>query len=325
MNNSNFVNESRNVVWLSGYTQIQEGDDGIVLLRQSANESRHIPFRLPKHMRLPSRNVPCEVKCHAFGYRDKDTGRSYIRLEAIHVKRASVTAVPRQRAMLNALRGKAAAADNPFASREQAIEEVKNALRLEAGAVEMLLADGGKRVVRDGFQNRAILSGFAGHKAFLPPADDGSGDLGSVQFLLQQHAEGERGLMVRVRGADARFSKELKQLHPLIVVAEIRVEPEVDDEGNIVARRLYLETTRQQVGTAAASEFSNRIFPPWWREAVSALYHQRKALDERSRAIGEQAAAARPVAPAPSVMAPAAPAAVAAPTPDDPDYVEVEE
>lgn len=91
MNRSNWVNESRNFVWLSGY--VRGGDEHHVLLYQSSNEDRAIPIQVSTRLRRPRANTPCEIKCHAFGYRDED-GKHWIRLEAIQIKRASVTSTP---------------------------------------------------------------------------------------------------------------------------------------------------------------------------------------------------------------------------------------
>lgn len=62
-------------------------------------------------------------------------------------------------------------------SLEQLKAEVKQTMSIDEELVDSLLADASKRTtMRDAFQNKAVLSGFIGHKAFIPPADDGSGD-----------------------------------------------------------------------------------------------------------------------------------------------------
>lgn len=296
MNFTNFVNESRNVVWLSGY--VRGGDENVILLYQSSNEDRAIPIHIASGIRRPRPNTPCEVKCHAFGYRDAD-GKNWVRLEALQVKRASVTATPRRLVALNALRPRSAlaAADfTPFASLERIKEEVKESLKLDAAMVDSLLADASKRTsMRDGFQNKVILSGFIGHKAFIPPSDNGTGDLGYILFHLLQAADPERALSIRVTGADARFSKELKTLHPLSVIAEVRTHAEKDADGNITSRKVYLSTDRNNVGFATVNEFARRTWPEWWLRAVQAHYEQRRA---QQAAAGQPPRAAAPIAPA---------------------------
>lgn len=301
MNLTNFVNDCRNIVWLSGYAK--KAEDGSMLLYQSSNEATAIPISMPKHLRFPAPNVACEVKCHAFGYRDTVTGHSAIRLDALHIKRAAVTSTPRARTFLNALRDKASAASNPFAPREEVIEEVRHNLQLEAGAVEMLLADASRRIGNDGFQNRVVLSGFVGHKAFIPPADDGSGDLGAVQFMLRQTVDESHALVARVRGADARFSKELKTLHPLTVIGKVSVLATKDDAGAVIQRRVVLDTDRNNVGLATLNDFAGKSWPQWWRSAVEDHYKQRRALDEKSRVGAASAPANTPAQPTPVAAA----------------------
>lgn len=293
MNNSNFVNESRNVVWLSGY--VRGGDETELLLYQSTNEDRAIPIRVSASTRRPRPNAPVEIKCHAFGYQD-ESGKNWVRLDAIQIKRASVTATPRRIAALNALRPRSALAASdytPFISVERVRAEVMESLKLDEQAVNSLLDDASKRTsVRDGFQNKAILSGFVGHKAYIGPQDDGTGDLGHVLLQLHQSAEVGKALHVRVQGADSRFGKELKVLHPVAVIGQIRVQATKDDEGNVTARRLYIATDRNSVGFATVNEFARKAFPTWWLSAVQSYYEQRREMIARTRDKMTAAAAA---------------------------------
>lgn len=298
MNVTNFVNESRNVIWLSGY--VRGGTDDVMLLCQSSNMDRAIPISIGSRIRRPRANAPCEIKCHALGYRD-GSGKNWIRLEAIQIKRASVTATPRRLVALNALRPKESLASvdfSPFISLEQLKSEVKDSLKLNEEIVNSLLDDASKRTsIRDGFQNKAILSGFIGHKAYIAPRDDGSGDLGHILFHLHQHGPVEQALPVRVEGADARFGKELRALHPMSVIAQLRVDVDKDEQGEVVARKVYLSTDRNNVGFATVNEFAKRQFPSWWLDAVNEHYLKRQQLAEKSR---EQAIAASQAAPSKS-------------------------
>lgn len=310
LNRSNWVNESRNFVWLSGY--VRGGDESHVLLYQSSNEDRAIPIQVSTRLRRPRANTPCEIKCHAVGYRDEQ-GQHWIRLEAIQIKRASVTSTPRRLVALNALRPKSALQSkdfSPFVSLEQLKAEVKETMSIDEEFVDSLLADASKRTtMRDAFQNKAVLSGFIGHKAFIPPSDDGSGDLGHIRFNLMQLSDLARALQIRVMGADGRFSKELKTLHPVVVIATVRSHAIKDDEGNIIDRRLYLATERAHVGYATVNDFAGKTFPAWWQAMVAAHYAERRKQADASRQANASQAAA-PVAAAPPVADAAVPEGV---------------
>lgn len=278
------MNESRNFVWLSGY--VRGGDENHVLLYQSSNEDRAIPIQVSTRIRRPRANTPCEIKCHAFGYRDEN-GRHWIRLEAIQIKRASVTSTPRRLVAMNALRPKSAlqAKDySPFVSLEQLKAEVKQTMSIDEEFVDSLLADASKRnTVRDSFQNKAVLSGFIGHKAYFPPADDGSGDLGHIRFNLLQQGDADRALQIRVQGAQRNFSKELKTLYPVVVIATVRTEVDKDDEGNITDRRVFLITERAHVGYATVNDFAGKTFPAWWQATVAKHYAESRQRADASR------------------------------------------
>lgn len=278
MNHTNFVNESRNIVWLSGYAKA--GDGNTILVCQSSNESKAIPVELHSGLKRPAPNAPCEIKCHAVGYRD-ESGKSWIRLEAIQIKRASVAAVPRKLVSLNALRSKEALQSkdyNPFLSVEQLQKEIRDHLPLEKAAIEHLMEDAAKRGNgRDGFINKAILSGCVGFKAYIPPADDGSFEMGHVAFHLMQSKEPEKALMVRIQGADGRFSKQLRPIIPVNVLASIGVEVIKDDAGNVTARRLYLSTDKNNVGVATAADFSRKVFPTWWLDMTNQYFAAKEA------------------------------------------------
>lgn len=300
--NFTFINDCRNSVWLSGYARPQS--DGTYLLYQSSNDATAIPLVCErKSLRFPASHIACEVRCHAVGLRNPETSVSEIRLVVDAVKRASVTAAPRGRTLMNALRAKDAAAANPFAPREEVVAEVKESLQFTQEAVEMLLSDASKRVGHDGYVNRVMVSGFVGHKAFIPPSDDGSGDLGCVRFLLMQSAEMDVALPVEVIGADSRFGKEIRALLPMLVIGRVRVVAQRDDEGNIASRKVTLATSRGDVGLATLSDFAAKAWPAWWREVTEAHFAQRRELSARNAAqqaaAQEQAATSDPVAAAP--------------------------
>lgn len=296
-NQINFVNESRNVVWLSGYAKA--GEDGELLLYQSRNEARAIPIKLHSGLKRPRAHTPCEILCHAHGYRDADN-KWWVRLDAVQIKRASVVSVPRSIVALNALRPQKGSGSNdydPFVTLEVARQEIQDNLRLGSEAVEALLRSASKRAQgKDGFVNKAILSGCVGHKAYIAPADDGSGDLGHVAFQLMQSLDQERAIPVRVTGVDSRFSQTLRKVLPINVVASVAVDSIRDSEGNILARRVYLTTDKNNVGYASANDFAKKSFPGWWHQLAAAMADQQLA----QRSAGElktPAAAEAPIEP----------------------------
>ncbi|HGM5506779.1 TPA: hypothetical protein ACKPYM_000769 [Stenotrophomonas maltophilia] len=282
-NQINFVNESRNVVWLSGYAKA--GDEGELLLYQSANEGRAIPIKLHAGLKRPRAHTPCEILCHAYGYRD-EAGKGWVRLEAVQIKRASVVSVPRNIVALNALRSqRPGSADpyNPFVTLEQARAEIQENLRLDGATIDELLKTASKRANgKDGFVNKAILSGCVGHKAYVPAADDGSGDLGHFGFQLMQSLDQLKAIPVRVTGVDSRFSQTLRKVLPINVVATVAVDAVRDEAQNIIDRRVYLTTDKNNVGYASANDFARKVFPAWWHQLAAAMAEQQMAQRKAS-------------------------------------------
>lgn len=295
MNLTNFVNESRNIVWISGYAR--GGDGNTILMYQSASEDRAIPVHVDAKMRRPRPNTPCEIKCHAMGYRDAD-GKQWVRLEAIQIKRASVSNVPRRLVIQNAMRPNAAVQRegwSPFDSIDKIRSEIRESLRLEDQVVNDLLNDSAGNGPRGGgFVNKVILSGFVGHKAYMPPSDDGSGDLGHVLLHLRQHPDAQRALPIRIQGADSRFGKLLKSLHPLNIIGEVRVAVTKDSDGNIVMRHAYLAAEKNSVGQGSNTDFGRGSFPLWWADAVRDHYAQKRALLAEQQAASTQPAPTQP-------------------------------
>lgn len=298
MNLTNFVNDCRNIVWVSGYAKGGEGNE--LLLYQSSNADRAIPIQVSPRVRRPRPNTPVEIKCHAFGTRDEQ-GRQRMRLEAIQIKRAGVANAPSRIVMQNALRPASALeapGATPFDSLEKVKDEIRTGLRLEEQLVNDLLADSARRGGKSGgFVNKVFLSGFVRSKAYVPPSDDGSGDLGHVRLHLCQHPQAEKSLEVCIQGANSEFGKLLKLLAPLSIVGELRVAVVKDDAGNIIERRPYISTDKNNVGAGVISDFARDAFPGWWREAALAVNAEKRAAAEAAAAT-RAAVAATPAAPA---------------------------
>jgi len=300
----NFINGCRNVVWLSGYAR--RADDGTVLLAQSDNDARAIPIQIAPPLRCPPPNEAFEVKCHLYSEHTED-GESRTWLEAYYLRRASVRAVPKTRALLNALRKRAAVSERPFASREDIIEELESQQALTREAVESLLP-GQKSKGRDQFLNRVMLAGFLGNRRFIPPAEGSWDDFGSLLFELRQSDDPMQALRIHIPNAGMKFGSVLgKPMWPLAVEARLRVGPLLSDAGEVLERRLVLETSMNQIGAATLSHFAEKQFPEWWKAWVNA--HGK----------GGDGASTAPAAP-PANNAPGTGAVAPQPTPPEMDF-----
>lgn len=280
-NATKYVNEAVNTVWLSGWARPGSEPDEM-LLCQSDNPTQQFPIKLRPGQRRPRVDTPCEVKCHAYDYAGEG-GRNWVRLEAIHIKRASMSAGPRQRMLLNALRPRGGAAFNPFAKDEDIREEIQSSLSLNEEALEGLLKSGAKRARRDGYLNRATFSGFVGQKAMVAPTDNGSGDLGYIYFQLMQRDDLRSGLPVRVLGNDQNLKSTLKAIHPVSVAGEVKVELVRTGESAEPLRLLFIRTDRHSVGQATAGDYQNGAFPQWWRKLINEHFKQQAELKQQSR------------------------------------------
>lgn len=280
-NATKYVNETTNTVWLSGWARPgSEADE--MLLCQSDNPAQQFPIKLRPGQRRPRVDTPCEVKCHAYDYRGHGE-KNWVRLEAIHIKRASMSAGPRQRMLLNALRPRSGQAFNPFAKDDEIREEIQNSLSLSEEAMEGLLKAGGRRPRRDGYLNRATFSGFVGLKAMVAPSDNGTGDLGHIYFQLMQRSDLKGGLPVRVVGNDQSLKDTLKAVHPVSVAGEVKVELIKDEDGSVMERLIYIRTDRHSVGQATAGDYQNGAFPLWWRELINVHFKQQSELRQQGR------------------------------------------
>lgn len=254
---SDWVNQARNICWFSGYSWGVH--DGYLLLRQVADEKRAIRIRTSPNFRPPVDNTVIEVKCHCFS--DKGT----IQLHYVRMKRASISAVSRKAAWLDPLRRRGKDY-NPFASTKEIRDEIRDTLHLDDATVSAIIRQANSAPGRDtGFVNKLILSGFVGLKGFIQPtADEQEGHL---RLMLQQHANPERAIPIRIRGVDARYGQTLQTNMPLNVVAEARCTINERGEPNII-----LTTDKNHVGRSGAHDFEHRTFPAWWREMLSTIY-----------------------------------------------------
>lgn len=273
---TNFVNNATNTCWLSGYARRFDGDT--LLLYQSANPDRAIPITLPKNVpRRPADNEPIEVHCHAFGWQD-DQGRPRVRLQAIKIKRPSVAAIPSRTVWASALNE-----EQPFVSMEELRKMFQTKMELNDLAIEAILIDAKRNSLGgNGFLNKAIVSGFVGTRAFVPPQTDGG--LAYLAIRLHQHADEAAALPVRVYSADRSISERVKPWLPVNVAGEIFVEVERDADGAIVDRRLSIRCDKHSIGSATAGDFAGGVFPAWWTAAINQFHERKRAAADAAKA-----------------------------------------
>lgn len=281
---SDFVNGARNACWFSGYAWGVH--NGYFLLRQFADEKKAIRIRIPDMFRPPVDNTAVEVKCHVFAQKGE------IELHFVRLKRASVTAIPKRHAWLDPLR-KRGKDYNPFASMPEIREEIRQSLEMDDALVDSVIRQaqaGNVRGKSQGFVNKLILSGFIGLKGFMQPK--GANEEGHLRLMLQQHANPERAVPIRIYGVDARYGGQLGAAMPVTVVAEARSE--VNENGHST---IHLRTDGRHVSPGGSQDFEHHTFPAWWREMLSNIHA--KLVEEKSQKrddSGEDHANVTPVA-----------------------------
>ncbi|MEY2152263.1 hypothetical protein AB7849_15265 [Rhodanobacter sp. 115] len=258
---SDWVNQARNICWFSGYSW--GVSNGYLMLKQAASDSKIIRIKVSPGFRPPSDNQVVEVKCHCFA----EGGR--VQLHAIRIKRASLVAMPRRAAMLDALRKHGSNYD-PFKSPQAIREEIKASLKLDDATVDAIIKQAGAVQGRDsGFVNKLILSGFVGFKGFVQP-EEGE-ERGHVRLMLQQHSNPDRAIPIRILGADARYGQALQSNMPINVVAEARCS--TSEAGDPV---ITIVSDKNNVGRSGEHDFEHRKFPAWWVDMLATIYAKLK-------------------------------------------------
>lgn len=275
---ANYTNGARNIALLTGYAR--KLDDERILLMQSAGAAGHYVIQVRPGIRPIRPNIAYTVRCHVTASRDPETKQSRIALRAIGApQRASVSATPGRIAMLGALASGLAKDTqfDPFAGLEETREAVARGMAsrgFSAEAIEELLASADKAAGSgQRFANHVVLSGFVGHKAFLPD-EDGRG--GTLVFTVLQSADTDSAIPVHVRTTDPRLVKSLRPMQPVNVVGSIRnaLPPGREDDAG---RHLILDVHQSDVGAAQAADFQDETFPTWWTDAVNAYAAMRRA------------------------------------------------
>lgn len=256
MEQSDWVNQARNVCWFSGYAW--GVSDGYLLLRQADDAKRTIRIRIGSGVRPPIDNEAYEVKCHCV------VDRGELELRYVRMKRASISSLPRKAAWLNTLRGHRSDFD-PFAKIDQVRQEIRDNLRIDDATVDGIIKQANAVPGRPtGFTNKLDLSGFVGLKGFVQPTGDEKE--GHIEFMLHQHANPEKAIPIRVIGVNARFGQSLFPNMPVMVRA--RAHFSTDDAGET---KLVLVTDRNNIGRGTDRDFEGRTFPKWWRDSLAAL------------------------------------------------------
>lgn len=266
MEQSDWVNQARNVCWFSGYAW--GVSDGHLLLRQTEDDKRTIRIRVNSGVRPPLDNEAYEVKCHCV----VDRGVAHLRY--VRLKRASIASLPRKAAWLNTLRGHGREFD-PFAKNDQVRKEIRENLRIDDATVDAIIKHANAVPGRPtGFTNKLDLSGFVGLKGFVQPTANETE--GHLEFMLHQHSNPEKAIPIRVLGVNARFGQSLVTNMPIKVRARARFEP--NNQGEPV---LVLLTDRNNISRGTERDFEGRTFPKWWRDSLVAL--QAKLAREAAR------------------------------------------
>jgi len=279
---SDYINGCRNYVWLSGYARREE--DGSVLLLQSSNEEKAIPIQMAPHLRCPPPGVAFEVKCHVLSERTQ-ANEHRVWLEAYFIKRASVSSVPKPRAILNAMRKHRSISENPFASYEEVVAELQEQQGVSKASIDYLIPRDRKLPRRDGFLNRVLLTGALGHHRFIEPEQGSFDDFGALVFELLQGEDRARAHRILIPGAGRQVLNHMgKRLCPLSIEAQLKVEPILAEDGTVRERRLSLESAfRQgQIGIAQRRHFAGQTFPVWYREALDAQAQAQAQAQQRA-------------------------------------------
>jgi hypothetical protein len=270
-----FVNQARNVCWLSG--AIKRLDPTTVLICSSNDATRGYHVTVRRGLMVPPDGSIVEVNCHLYGTHNKDTNTRGLRVEAIYFKRASLGAMPKKLALFQ-----------PFVSRDNplpAMADVKQSIHRmmaradvgdEVGNVDALVDSmvresqkGGR--IQPKFTNKVIITGFVGAKAVRQASETEDAHL---YAQIHQFPDTERALPVKVYGNVSSLSQAMRTLFPVNMVGELAFT-DTTGEGGIVTRSYYIKVAKpNDVGSAQPSDFQNRTLPVWWVKAFAA--HQQK-------------------------------------------------
>lgn len=297
---NSYVNQARNVCWLSGV--IKRIDATTVLICPSTDVTRGIQVNVRRGLVIPPDNSIVEASCHLYGTHAKDTNTRSIRIDAVYFKRASLAAMPARLAISQTFMGRT----NPLASVSEIKESMHKAFaRQDLGdevgdvseLVNAMVRETQKSRVQAKFTNKVILTGFVGAKGVVQASDTEDAYL---YVQIHQFPDTERALPVRIYGSIGSFSQHMRTLFPVNLVGELAFVDKPNAEG-VLTRQFYVKVTKNEVGSATASDFENRQLPSWWIRAFANHRKQQEANAAASKA-GQKPIAAAPV-PAPATAA----------------------
>lgn len=294
-----FVNQARNVCWLSGV--IKRIDSTTVLVCPSTDVTRGIHVNVRRGLVVPPDGSIVEVNCHLYGTHSKDTNTRSLRIEAVYFKRASLAAMPKKLALFQPFVSR----DNPLPAMAEVKESIHKMLARAdvgddvgdlGGLVDSMVREGQKGGrVQPKFVNKVIITGFVGAKAFRQASETEDAHL---YVQLHQFPDTERALPVKIYGNVSSLSQAMRPLFPVNLVGELAFTDTPNAEG-VMVRNYYIKVARpNDVGSAQPSDFQNRNLPVWWVRAFAA-HKAKKEAERQAAGEGPREVKAKPV-PAPT-------------------------
>lgn len=309
-----FVNKMRNVGWLAGYCQ--PGDDRHFLLQQTNNIEQGLKIEVSEQHSKLTRMVgrPLLVMVHVRGYRDEHGPQ--VGLHCVQMDKPSLLDLPIDQVWASGFgqgQGREAAKTlgrlsrsnfSPFDENGEIRKEYQQFITnadAKTGKFELderarsfvqahemlgdvLAASGGVIDSRlDRGQNYISIAGFVDAKAWVPATEHRRE---YALLMIRQHEDPEKNIPVRVVGKMAKaYYKKVAEGSPVLIEGSARRKVIPDDDGNIVSRHTYIETTR--VSPAQAEQDILTPLPAWWasiRDRLIARTAARKVAQAESQA-----------------------------------------
>ena len=314
-----FVNKMRNVGWLAGYCQ--PGDDSSFLLQQTNNIEQGLRISVgAQHAKLTKLSGrPLLAMVHIRGYRDEHGPQ--VSLHCVEMNKPSLLDLPIDEVWSSGFgHGKEAAKIlsklsranfSPFDDDGEIRKEYRQYIasaNAETGEFKLddraqsfmrahnmlgdvLAASGGVIDSRlDRGQNYISIAGFVDSKAWIPATEHRRE---YALLMVRQHEDQEQNIPVRVVGKMAKaYYRKTAEGSPVLIEGSARRKVIPNDEGEIVSRHTYIETTR--ISPAQADQDILTPLPGWWltiRDRLVARAAERKAQREKQEKAKAEAAA----------------------------------
>lgn len=284
-----FVNKMRNIGWLAGYCQ--PGDDRSFLLQQTNNLEQGLRVEVSEQYAKLTRMAgrPLLVMVHVRGYRDEHGPQ--VSLNCVQMDKPSLLDLPIDQVWASGFgQGREAAKTlgqlsranfSPFnaqgelrpefsqyitsadatTGKFELDERAQSFLKAHEMLGDVLAASGGVIDSRlDRGQNYISLAGFVDSKAWVPATEHRKE---YALLMIRQHEDQEKNVPVRVTGKMAKaYYKKIIEGSPVLIEGSARKKVIPDDNGNIVSRHTYIETTR--VSPAQVEQDILTPLPAWW-------------------------------------------------------------